>query len=145
MKFSYNWLSEYLDSKIDVQKASELLSLRSFEVEEVIPMGEDSILDIKVLPNRPDALSHAGIARELAALTGTQYKNSWRGLKADLSVPDNFKIKIEHPDMCSRYSGLIIRNVSVGKSPAWLAERLVSLGLKSINNIVDATNYVMLA
>ncbi|OVE76562.1 phenylalanine--tRNA ligase subunit beta [bacterium F11] len=105
--------------------------------------GEDVIFDIEVTPNRPDNLSHIGIARELAALTGKKlhfHKSQWKTHK----IGPKCKIIIKEPKMCHRYLGKIFLDVKVGPSPQWMVQRLNTCGIRSINNIVDITNYVLL-
>lgn len=142
MRFSYSWIKEFTKADLNPQEIADLLSAKSSEVKEVIPSGEDTILDIDILPNHPDALSHIGIAREISALSDAEFIE--KTYKPKLAALKDLSITIEDADACPRYSALVIRNVAVGPSPKWLKERLESLGLKSINNIVDATNYVML-
>lgn len=108
-------------------------------------LGEsDEVLEIEVTPNRPDQLSHLGVAREIAAL----YRKPLR--VPETSVPGNddigpcFSVEIDNPADCYRFTGRVMRGVTVGPSPQWLRAALESLGLNSINNIVDITNYVMM-
>ncbi|MCC6243764.1 MAG: phenylalanine--tRNA ligase subunit beta [Gemmatimonadaceae bacterium] len=115
----------------------------------------DARLDLDVLPNRPDLLSHRGVAREIAALTGVAVR-AWP--ETDLpSVPaaasvhygsssvtaSGVTIRVDDASNCPRYAAAIVRGVTVGPSPAWLVKRLESIGQRSINNVVDATNYVL--
>ena len=107
-------------------------------------MPSDTILELEVTPNRPDLLSHLGVAREVAAI----YKTTLN-IPQVPKIPDNvtqptFGLDIEDPADCPRYIGRVIKNVTVGPSPGWLISALDSVGLNSINNIVDVTNYVML-
>lgn len=108
---------------------------------------DDVVFEINVTPNRPDALSHLGVARELAALTGhplrppeskTKEKNEGPNTAAGISI------RIDDPKGCPRYVARIVEGVKVGPSPQWLARRLEACGVRSINNIVDVTNYVLL-
>lgn len=138
MKFSYSWIKELAGIDPGAAKAADLLTAKSFEVEAV----EGDIMDVKILPNRPDCLSHLGLARELCALTGERFAAPAYEYKA--AEDNNLKIVIEDADACPRYSGLMVRGVKIGPSPDWLRDRLVACGLKSINNVVDVTNYVML-
>ena len=103
----------------------------------------DSVFDIEITPNRGDCLSHLGIAREIAAVTNRQLKSP-QPLKIDCQEKEEFKIEITDIDKCPQYSAILIKNIKVGQSPEWLVKRLNSLGAKSINNIVDITNYIML-
>ena len=106
---------------------------------------EDVLLEVNVTPNRPDALSHLGIARELAAALGTKVRPPATRL-AEKGGPasDAVKVRIEAPDRCARYAARVIEGVKIGPSPAWLARRLESCGVRSISNVVDATNFVLL-
>ncbi|GAB4331333.1 MAG: phenylalanine--tRNA ligase subunit beta [Calditrichia bacterium] len=105
----------------------------------------DVIFNIAVTPNRPDCLSHIGVARELSALFNLPLK------KPEIQIPESnsdvnskIKIQIEYQEGCPRYAARYLENVKVGPSPAWLVRRLESVGMRSINNVVDITNYVML-
>src|SRR6185437_2415046 len=120
---------------------------------EAIPLG-DTRLVIDVTPNRPDLLSHAGLARELAASVGTRVvlppvpgavsaalPAAIRGTN-DMTI-GGIHVRLEDADGCPRYMGVVMRNITVAPSPAWLAERIASVGGRSINNVVDATNFVL--
>lgn len=146
MKVSLNWLKDYIDIKIPLPKLADLLTKHSFEVAAVEKVGSDYVMDIEVLPNRAhDCLSHVGVAREISALLKTKLKRKEPKVKEDkkLSVKNYLAIKIEEPELCRRYTGRVILGVKVGPSPKWLKDRLEAIGQKSINNIVDATNYAM--
>jgi phenylalanyl-tRNA synthetase beta chain len=148
MKFSYNWLQEYFSKNLPKpEKLAEILTLRSFEVEGVQKIGKDYIFDIDVLPNRmPDASGHLGIASECAAILNLKLKaqNSKLQSKTQSSKNKFLEIKVEDFNLCPRYTALVMRDVEVRPSPKWLKERLEILGVNSINNVVDAANYVML-
>ena len=107
--------------------------------------GSDTVFDIEVTPNRPDWLSIIGIAREISALTGNPLK------LPEVVVPESGEpvekltsVTVEAPDLCPRYSARVIQGVKIGPSPAWLKRILEKVGLRSVNNVVDATNYVLL-
>jgi phenylalanyl-tRNA synthetase beta chain len=105
----------------------------------------DSVLDIKVSPNRPDCLSVLGVAREIAVLTGTTVREpAIEYREAGPPIASLASVRIDVPDLCSRYTATVITGVKVGPSPQWLVERLKLLGQNSINNVVDVTNYTML-
>ncbi|MDR1111374.1 MAG: phenylalanine--tRNA ligase subunit beta [Deltaproteobacteria bacterium] len=105
----------------------------------------DLVMEIGVTPNRADALSMVGIARDLSALLDRPLKEPRASLReSGRSAFDQIGVGIEDPDHCFRYAGRVINGVSTGPGPAWMAERLLSAGLRPINNIVDVTNYVML-
>ena len=109
-----------------------------------LSLGEkDTILDVEVMPNRPDCLSHLGLARELSASLGLPLKDTPVSDSSSPSV-SNFSLHIESPADCPVYSGRLIENVVVGPSPAWLVKKLECVGMKSINNVVDITNYILM-
>lgn len=148
MKVSYGWLKEYCgDSIPSVEKLEELLTFHAFEIDGVEVVGSDTVIDVKVLPDRgADALSHRGIAREIAALTGTPLAHDPLGSVPALAPKtDKIQVSIENPEHCRRFTAALVTGVRVGESPEWLVARLKALGQRSINNVVDATNYVMLA
>jgi len=104
---------------------------------------EDTILDVEITPNRGDLLSHFGLAREISALVGTPLRGVREvGRFGETSLPD--KVRISAPEECPFYSARRIENIKVGSSPDWLRAKLEAVGLRSINNIVDITNFVML-
>jgi phenylalanyl-tRNA synthetase beta chain len=103
----------------------------------------DTVFDLEITPNRPDLLSHIGIAREISALCGGKIKYPVSKIKSCGKIPAD-TVEIRDGALCPRYTARIIRNVKVTESPAWLQERLKSVGLRPINNIVDITNFVLL-
>lgn len=104
----------------------------------------DTVLELEITPNRPDCLSVAGMARELAAVLGTTFEMPGGSPpESGEPVADAVRIDIADPDLCSRYTARLIRNVKIGPSPEWLVERIVALGQRPVNNVVDITNYVM--
>ena len=106
---------------------------------------EDIIFEIEVPPNRSDCLSHKGLAREISCLFSLPFSAKEYSIKGDdsLSVQKSFKVEVKDKKSCPRYCGCLIEGVKIGESPTWLKERLQSLGLKSINNVVDITNFVL--
>ncbi|RMF57399.1 MAG: phenylalanine--tRNA ligase subunit beta [Calditrichaeota bacterium] len=105
----------------------------------------DYVFDIGVTPNRPDALSHIGVAREVAAIEGKPLQlpePDFTELKE--SVENLVQVEILCPEGCPRYAARLIRNVKIGPSPTWMVRRLEAVGLRSINNVVDITNYVLM-
>lgn len=145
MKFSRAWLQEYSKEPLpEVKKLEEIVTFNAFEIEEVSKYGDDDILDIKVLPNRAhDALGHRGMARDICAILGNTFNDHndyYRG-DGDASILAP-KIITEDVKACTRFMSVQIDGVEVTESPEWLKERLQSIGQKSINSIVDITNYV---
>jgi phenylalanyl-tRNA synthetase beta chain len=105
---------------------------------------DDIIFEINVTPNRADCLSHIGLAREISALTGKKIKLPViKNKKTNWSTKKLAKIELKAKSLCPRYAAKVIKNVKVDQSPLWLKRRLESLGVNSINNIVDVTNFVM--
>ena len=142
MRISREWLQTYFDKELPTAEAlAEALTFHAFEIESV----ENNILDVKVTPNRGhDCLSHRGIAKELSAILDIPLKQDPLRGKAELTpTTDSVAVSIEEPKLCRRYIAGHIRGVNVGPSPEWLRKRLEAIGQRSINNIVDATNYVM--
>lgn len=144
MIFSYNWLKEYVKLP-KPEKLAQVLTMYAFEVEELKKIKGDYVLDIDVLPNRgPDCFSHIGIARECAALTNSKFQITNSKLKEDKKLKTKDFISVNVKDDCIRYTARVITDVKIGSSPKWIQERLKVCGLRPINNIVDAANYVML-
>lgn len=105
---------------------------------------QDSVLDISITPNRPDAISHIGVGRDVAALTGNALKRPEVKLPLHGEKTRNLiDVEIEAPDACRRYVGIVIKGITIKDSPDWLQQRLIAIGLRPRNNIVDITNYVM--
>jgi phenylalanyl-tRNA synthetase beta chain len=105
----------------------------------------DVLFDLEITPNRPDLLSHLGLARELAALTGLPLKSQREYTKASTKAQlETSTLKLEAPASCSLYTARLIQGVKVGPSPEWLRRRLESIGLRPINSIVDITNFVLM-
>lgn len=117
------------------------------DIVEVLDLKEQ-VIDFEITPNRPDCLSIEGIGRETAVSLGVPFKNPHKEIankkvenKTEL---EGLRVDIEAPDLCYRYIARIVKNVKIGQSPKWMKKRLAACGIRSINNIVDITNYVML-
>lgn len=115
-------------------------------VEKYLGGNDDSMLEIKVLPDRAhDILSHVGVARELAVLEKKKFSYAFDELKLpNVGTGHDLSVEIKDKDLCKRYIGAVMENITIKESPKWLKERLEVCGLRPINNVVDATNYVML-
>lgn len=148
MNFSYNWLQSFFKRKLPKpEKLAELLNRYSFEVEELKKADKDWILDIDVLPNRgPDCFSHIGIAREIAAILNLklQIPDTKLTEDKDLKAKDFIKLEVRGRGNCLRYTARVITGLEIFSSPKWLQERLITCGLRPINNVVDIANFVML-
>ena len=106
----------------------------------------DTVFELEITPNRPDCLSHIGIARELSAYYGKELKYPETEIKSEISekTSDNVKVTIEDSNLSRRYVTRILKNVTVKESPKWLKERIEAVGLRSINNIVDVSNFILM-
>ena len=158
MKVSINWLREYLDFDCSLTELADGLTMAGLEVEETINLSkqdfinagggglnDDTIFDVKVTPNRGDWLSMIGVAREAAPLVNRKVKLPEPHVEgSEPSSSDLIKIRIDAPDLCRRYAGVMVRNVEIKESPDWMKDRLIAAGLRPINNVVDITNYVMM-
>lgn len=110
----------------------------------VIGSSKDTVFDIGLTPNRPDAACHIGVARDLAAVTGQSLKNPYKNVEANKSkIDDPVTVSVLDTEKCPRYAGIVVENVTVKESPDWLKTKLTSIGLRPINNIVDVTNFVL--
>jgi len=145
MKFSAAWLKEITGLKKTTKELATLLTYHSLEARDLTNTGD--ILEIDLLSNRVgDASNHFGLARELSAITNRKLKLPPIDLKTDskIKIGNYLKVKIQNTKKCPRYNCRLILGVTVKPSPIWMQEKLVTCGLRPINNIVDATNYTML-
>ena len=147
MNISYNWLRDLIDIDLSPDELAKKLTGVGLAVEGIHAHGDDFVLDIDLTSNRPDCLSHLGIAREIAAIiraetrpAGSVPPNGSFGIAQDSA---SNLITVQDPDLCSRFTARIIRNVRIAPSPKLLVDRLEAIGERSINNVADATNYVM--
>jgi len=155
MKVTYNWLKDFVEIKITPEALAEKLTMSGLEVVSLEQKNGDFIFEIEVTPNRPDCLSVIGIAREVAAITDKKLKlprapshpacpcPSGRRPAGRQASRQSFGIKIENKKDCPLYTAKIIKDVKVGPSPDWLRNRLELVGCRSVNNVVDITNYVL--
>ena len=141
MKFSYDWLQSFFIKKLPPPiKLADFLTLYSFEAS-----SNKGVLDLDILPNRgPDCFSHIGVAREIAAVLGIKLQIPSMNIIKDKGLKDFISIEVKAKSACPRYAIRTIFGVKVGPSPKWMQERLELCGLRPINNIVDAANYVMI-
>lgn len=150
MKISLNWLRDYVNISLPAKDLAERLTMSGNEVGGLQVIGGnqeniDTILDLKVTPNRPDCLSVIGIAREVAALTNQAiYLPEVSYEEQGPPVQDPVSVEIANPELCPRYCASLVTDVKVGPSPQWMQHRLEGCDIRPINNIVDITNYVML-
>jgi phenylalanyl-tRNA synthetase beta chain len=144
MKASWNWLTDYVPLKASVAELSERLIMAGLIVEEVEETAEDIVLTVEITSNRPDWLSHLGIAREIAGLYGQTVRVPKVDLPAGKPGLDKAaSLEVLDFTLCPLYTGRVIRGVRIAPSPSWLAERVEAVGLRPVNNVVDITNFVM--
>ncbi len=144
MKAPLSWLREYVAVPEAAEALVEQLPMLGLGVESVEQVGGDAVVDLEIASNRPDLLSLIGIARELAAAHRRDVRLPEDRLdEHDPPAATVTSVEITDPDLCARYIAHVISGVSVQPSPAWLATRLEAVGVRPVNNIVDATNYVM--
>lgn len=146
MKVSLLWLKDFLDLPASVAEVAEALTLLGLEVEGEEARGDDTIFDVSLTPNLGHCMSMLGVARELAAHFEVPFQLPKFSLEEakEHAIQDAVNVKVENSDACPRYTARVIEGIKVGPSPKWLVDRLEASGLRSINNIVDVTNYVML-
>ena len=144
MFISYHWLKELTDTRLSPAELRDRLTMVGLAIDAVDEHGEDAVLDVEVPSNRPDCLSHVGIAREVTVIELGQLrlpageKPKTEGRSSDLT-----SVEIADPDLCPRYAGRLVRGVKIGPSPDWLVKRLEAIGQRPINNVADVTNYVL--
>ena len=144
MIVSWNWLREYVRPNASADDVARRLMMAGLNHEETQPVGDDLAIDLEVTSNRADCLGHLGVAREVAVLyeSPLQLPNPQPAATGP-AITELAKVRIECPELCPRYTARVIRGVKVGPSPAWLRDRLATLDVASINNVVDVTNYVL--
>lgn len=145
MRIPTDWLHEYVPSDLPVRQLADTLTDVGLEVEAVEDVAGGPVLDIKVTPNRGDCLSLLGVARELAMALRTQVvRPAVTIVESGPPVETLAAVKIEDPEGCPRYSCRVVRGVRIAPSPEWAQRRLERCGMRPINNVVDATNLVMI-
>jgi phenylalanyl-tRNA synthetase beta chain len=144
MNISYNWLKDLIDIDLSPSDLGQRLTNVGLAVEGIHAHRDDFVFDIDLTSNRPDCLSHHGVAREIAVITRKKLAEIPASSEAPLpAVLASDSVRIDEPDLCHRFTARIIRNVKIGPSPQWLVDRLEAIGERSINNVADITNYVM--
>jgi phenylalanyl-tRNA synthetase beta chain len=144
MNISYNWLRELTGVTLEPREMAEALTRLGLAVEVVHEALDDFVLEIDLTSNRPDCLSHLGVAREVAAAVGGR-------VLLDEAQPSRMEgragsftaVEILDADLCPRYSARVVRGVTIKPSPDWLVKRLEAIGQRPINNVADITNYVL--
>jgi phenylalanyl-tRNA synthetase beta chain len=145
MLVNWQWLNEYVHLSVPAGELAHRFAMSGLNHEQTLEVNGDVVLDLEVTSNRSDCLGHIGVAREASVLLGQALcipdprpKEDTAAAKESLSIENQF------PEGCLQYRARIIRGVTVGPSPEWLVRRLNAIGIKSVNNVVDVTNYVMM-
>src|SRR6266446_8420958 len=142
MKVSPNWLREFVDVKVDDHRLAEDLTLAGVAVESLQQREGQTIFEMEIGTNRPDAMNHYGVARECSAIYNLPLKPIAPQLPAAKGSAE-FHIQIDEPELCPRFTGRVLRDVTIKSSPARISKRLALLDQRPINNAVDATNYAL--
>ncbi len=144
MNISYNWLRELTNTSLAPRELAERLTMLGLAVEGVHEAGDDYVLDVDLTSNRPDCLSHLGVAREVAALENLRVRLPESKPKPVAQLAEEFaSVNILDADLCPRYAARVVRGVKIAPSPDWLVKRLEAIGQRAINNVADITNYVL--
>lgn len=144
MEFSLSWLADYVDLPADPQELARRLTAAGLAVEGISLHDGDTVLDIDITTNRPDCMNHFGLAREISVIYGRPLRRpSAAPTEAAERSAEAAKVTVEDAEGCPRFAARVVRGVKVGPSPDWLQTRLESIGLRSINNVVDVTNFVL--
>lgn len=144
MLISYNWLRELTDTHSTPLELRERLTMVGLTIDAVEEIEGDSVLDVEVPSNRPDCLSHVGIAREVAVIESLKVQHpASKPAKVEGHAQDLTSVEILDPDLCPRYAARVVRGVKIAPSPPWLAKRLNEIGQRPVNNVADITNYVL--
>jgi len=144
MKVTYNWLKDFVEINITPEELSGKLTMAGLEVTSLEPVGDDWVFEIEVTSNRPDWLSVIGIAREVSAITGKKLVcRKFKPIAYEHKQPKRLTIDVQDKKDCPLYTAKIIQGARVASSPDWLKARLELVGCRSVNSIVDITNYVL--
>ncbi len=144
MKITYNWLKEFAGFDLSSSELCKLLTMAGLETNVIESIDGDHAIEVDLTPNRSDCHSVIGIAREVSALTGGRFKSPDISVKeSEGDINSLISVAVEAPQLCPRYTARIIRDVKVKPSPSWLEKKVIAVGLRPINNIVDVTNYIL--
>ena len=143
MRVSLDWIKDFVDVTASAEDVAHRLTMAGLEIEGMEKINDDVVMEVNVTPNRPDCLNVFGLAREVAAIYRLPLKFPETKIPSNLQ-PSGIQVAIDDPDLCPRYTGRSINGVVIRESPDWMKKRLETCGIRSINNIVDITNYVLL-
>ena len=146
MKISLDWIRDYVKVDLPLGELVDRLTMIGLVAESAEVRDGDTIIDLETYANRPDTLGHLGVAREIAAMLGLPLTEPpWPLTESDAAVSDLAAVQVLDDGLCPRYCARIVRGITVGPSPGWLRRRIEAMGLRPINNVVDASNYVLFA
>lgn len=145
MLVCWEWLSQYTDLNVDADDMANRFAMSGLNHEGTEQVGGDTVIDLEVTSNRGDCLGHIGVAREAAVLLGAPLKIPAASVStASGKASDAVQVENQFTEACPLYTARVMRGVKVGPSPDWLVRRLASIGVATVNNVVDVTNYVMM-
>ena len=144
MLISYNWLRELTETTATPLDLRERLTMVGLAIDAVAEIEGNAVLDVEVPSNRPDCLSHIGIAREVSVIERSKVQSPRSEVaRSEGKAAEYASVEIQDRDLCPRYAARVVRGVKIGPSPEWLAKRLGEIGQRPINNVADITNYVL--
>ena len=144
MEFSLKWLKRYVKTDLGHEKIAEIFTEQGLTVDSIIEKENDIIFDIDITTNRPDAMNYLGLAREIAASGYGEIVYPEVSVEENTSCKASDFVLVEIEDTrCKRYVARVVKGVKIGPSPDWMVELLESVGIRSINNVVDITNFVL--
>src|SRR2546425_2841497 len=146
MKLSPTWLREFVNPKVDNLRLAQDLTSIGIAVEGIAGKGENTVFEMEIGTNRPDAMNHYGVAREASAIYNLPLRSLVTGLPVAQNRDkdnENFKVEITDNAGCARYTARIVRDVNIKPSPVAIAGRLTLVEQRPINNAADATNYTL--
>ena len=145
MIVSWDWLSEFVRLDMPLDELTSRLTMSGLNLEGTESVEADTAIDLEVTSNRPDCLGHLGVAREISVLYDRELQvPAPQPETASDAVGSLTSVEVDCPGLCSRYTARVVRGVTVGPSPDWMVQRLKTLGIATVNNIVDITNYVLM-
>ena len=145
MRILYSWLRDYVDIPEPPEELADVLTMAGMAVDEIVEEDGETVFEVEITANRPDAMNHLGIAREVAAVRNRPLRPPVVEVpEVEPAASTRAAIEINAPELCTRYAGRVVTDVEVKPSPEWMAKRLELCGIRAINNIADITNYVLL-
>ncbi|MHC1580779.1 MAG: phenylalanine--tRNA ligase subunit beta, partial [Methanopyraceae archaeon] len=145
MRFRVDWIGEFVELRETAGELADLLTGVGLAVDAVESWGDQSVLEVDITSNRPDAMSHFGTAREIAASTSREMRAPDFTFQEEegKAATEAARVEIEAPELCRRYAARVVEGVRVRTSPDWLADRLLAVEMRPVNHVVDVTNYVL--